>query len=130
MNIPDNSIVFLGTVKTAFVTPAQNPNVKYYGYILPKDIEENAFWANHIYKNKYYNNEYLGNKIKEIFSQDNELYIIYNLFELQDDMDLYNQSIRYYSQDRLSGAYDCKNIDYEVLGYSNEYDKYIICKIK
>ena len=129
MSIPDNSIVLLGTMKTAFIVPGQNKNAKYYGYVLPDNIAEQTFWATDLYRNKLYKNKYWEGKIKEILLSDKRTFIIFNLEQILDDFELYKESVRQYS-DNIKDIDDCKMVEYEVYGHINMPDEYIICEIK
>jgi hypothetical protein len=128
MNIPDNSVVLAGTMKSAFIAPAQNKNVKYLGYILPDNYAKQTIWADNLFNNKLYKNKYLENEIKKLLLSDTKTFIIFNLEQIQDDFDLYNQSIKEYS-DNKKHLDNCKMIEYKIFGYINLPDRYQICEI-
>jgi hypothetical protein len=130
MKIPDDSIVFLGTMKTTFLLPAQNKNVKYYGYVLPYILAKSGFWSNNLYNNKYYQNKYLENQIKENLLSDKKKYILLNSYELSDDFELYNKSLKKYTKNNLLGMKNCLEIDYEMFGLFGQFDGLTICEIK
>ena len=129
-DIEDNSTVFCGNQTSCFTVPHQNSKVKYVAFAIPKQIKDKHTLFVEIvsvYKNYYYTSDYLEKKVKEVFDKEKSIYIIFNPYSFIGDADVYNESVKYYSDGKITKIKDCKRIDYNVL-YKENYS--IICKLK
>ena len=133
LHLKDNSNVIFGTMLTNFIAPKQNPNVKYYGFAIPEDYEKDSYWTTTSpFHNMLYKNKYLEKQLKKAFNEDKPLYFIYSYHGIADDRDkdIYDKSIKYYSNNTVSQLKNCKIFYIQFFNIQSYYGDFYICKLK
>ncbi len=136
-SISNGSTVLCATMTACFVAPAQNKKAKYISYALQKDLqnERNMLDEGRFATLTEYNSDYLENKMREIFQNERNIYMIFSYQDMVDYFDeirsIYQKSVSEYSDNTIENIYEnCRFIDYALYTYDNIYGKYEICKIK
>lgn len=135
VQIENDATVLCSSFSASSIAPKQNPNVKYIGFVLPKDLIKKGFYnlAELHFKNRYYSNTYLEKVLSEIIPESENLYIVIGESSLGTkyaDLELYEEALSRYSNGKIQKITNCKEVKYTILENSNPHGEIKLCKLK
>lgn len=132
--IKDNSLVLCGTMLANSVIPEQNPNAKYIGMPVQKELVKNGFWnTKTVYKNIYFSDKTLEKYIKDLYQTNSDVYFIYAewaLGERKEDLKIYEKALAKYTNGKVKKINNCSRISYYIFDSNQIWNNIFICKIK
>ena len=133
-NIQDDSTVLLAGARTSFIVPFQNQKAKYIGFSFPEKLlntTENLYRSFPEFRNHYYISTTLEKINKQEFQNAKNLYIILNLNSYDNDKELYDKTLEYYSDGEILSidSTKCQLINNQLFSQYQEFG-HQICRLK
>lgn len=132
LHIEDGAYVFLMDCATSFSVVGQNKNAHYYGFVFPsKVIEEQEIKKRYAYfDTEFMLSDYLEKEITNIVSNSKNVYFIMKIFNYSRNQLLYDESIKYYYNNKNAKLYNCRMVGHSTFGHSDFIHSCQICQVK
>lgn len=127
LHFEDSALVLLASQKTSALILNQNPKARYVYLMVPKEVPLNptAFACNNRFVD-YYHSDYFQQKIKQLISQNKNIYLIFLDKEANKEFSLYEKSLKYYAG-KKTYFNNCNVVSASPIPeYGN---KYWVCKV-